>query len=421
MIAAIAAIVAFVLVCTGIIVSRLIHICGPNKVLIFYGRGNKGYRIIQGGRGVRVPMLEQVTEMDLTNMIIDIRVAGAYSRGGIPLNVEGVANVKVASGQPTLGNAVERFLDKRREEIMAVARETLEGNLRGVLATLTPEEVNQDRVKFADSLLHEADVDLTALGLELDTLKIQHVSDDKGYLDSIGRKQTASLIMTSRIAEAQNKATAAERSAENVMNQEIAKVNAQIREAEADAQRRIVDAESRGKAMVAEEQGKVVAAVAAAQADLKVQEARMSQVRLQLLADQIKPAEADRERMEEAARGASAHIIEEGKATAEALRTIAQTWAKAGDSARQIFVAQKLGGLVGHMMSTVDNTTVDKVTMIDSALNHGGDNLAVKAAVTSEQLKHALGVDLPELLRKLGAKSEASRFAHADDVNALTE
>ena len=84
-------------------------------------------------------------------------------------------------------------------------------------------------------------------------------------------------------------------------------------------------------------------------------------------------------------------------------------------------MAQKLGGLVGHMMSTVDNTTVDKVTMIDSALNHGGDNLAVKAAVTSEQLKHALGVDLPELLRKLGAKSEASRFAHADDVNALTE
>ncbi len=75
-----------------------------------------------------------------------------------------------------------------REQIMAVARETLEGNLRGVLSTLTPEEVNQDREKFAGELLHEADHDLARLGLELDTLKIQHVSDDKGYLDSIGRR-----------------------------------------------------------------------------------------------------------------------------------------------------------------------------------------------------------------------------------------
>lgn len=413
------ALAAFAVLCTGIVVTRLIRICGPNRVLIFYGRGDKGYRLIQGGRGIRFPLIEQVAEMDLTNMIIDIRVAGAYSKGGIPLNVEGVANVKVASMQPTLGNAIERFLDKKREEIMNVARETLEGNLRGVLATLTPEEVNQDRVKFADSLLHEADVDLRALGLELDTLKIQHVSDDKGYLDSIGRKQSAALIMTSRVAEATNKATAAERGADNVMNQEIAKVVAQIAEAEAEAQRRIIDAESRGKAMVAEERGKVVSAVARAQAELKVQEARMSQVRLQLLADQIKPAEAERERMEEAARGAAAHIIEEGKANAEALRVITETWVQAGDSARQIFVAQKLSSLVGSMMSTVDSTAVDKLTMIDSKLG-GGGSLAVNAAIASEQLKHTVGVDLPELLRKLGAKSpEAARYTHSDDVKVL--
>src|SRR5438270_918676 len=83
---------------------------------------------------------------------------------------------------------------------IGVARETLEGNLRGVLATLTPEEVNTDREKFAQELLHEADHDLAKLGLELDTLRIQHISDDKGYLDSIGRRQTAELLKRSRIA-----------------------------------------------------------------------------------------------------------------------------------------------------------------------------------------------------------------------------
>ncbi|HUH05093.1 MAG TPA: SPFH domain-containing protein [Kofleriaceae bacterium] len=402
----IAAVIAFSVV---VVVIRLIHICSPNEILIFYGRSHRdtdgkvhGYRLVHGGRGTRTPLFEKVTRMDLSNMIIDLKITGAYSKGGIPLNVDGIANVKIASRQPIIGNAIERFLDKPRQEIITVARETLEGNLRGVLATLTPEDVNQDRDKFAERLTGEADDDLEALGLELDSLKIQHVSDDKGYLDSLGRRQSAELIMKSRVAEAENKAIAAERGAENFRNQEGARLDADIAEARADARRRIIDARTRKDAMVAEERSTVTAAVARAQAELKVQEARLSQVRLRLMADEIKPAEAQREQMEQAARGAAAYIIEEGKATAEALRTISETWAQAGDNAREIFVAQKLSGLIGHMMSTVDKVTVDKVTFIDSKLTNG-NNLAVKAAVTSEQLKHTLGVDLPELLRKFGA------------------
>src|SRR5687767_9864843 len=125
------------------IVGRLIYICPPNEVLIFSG-GHRtisdedgrlvGYRVIQGGRGIRLPLFERVDRMDLSNMIIDLRVAGAYSKGGIPLNVQGVANVKISSQKSQLANAIERFLGRPREDIMAVARETLEGNLRGVLA-----------------------------------------------------------------------------------------------------------------------------------------------------------------------------------------------------------------------------------------------------------------------------------------------
>lgn len=395
-----------------VIVRRLIHICAPNEVLIFSG-GHRavsgkqiGYRLVQGGRGFRKPMLEQVDRIDLTNMIIDLRVTGAYSKGGIPLNVEGVANVKIASIEPGINNAIERLLGKSRQEVMTIARETLEGNLRGVLATLTPEEVNHDRLKFAENLTHEADTDLRRLGLELDTLKIQHVSDDRGYLDSLGRKQKAGLLMRSRVAEAENQATAAVRSAENLQTQEIAKVTADIATAKAEAERRIIDAQTRKEAMVAESRGQTVALVAKAQAELGVQQARMEQVRLQLEADQIKPAEAQRQQMIEVARGKSARIIEEGKATAQALRRVAETWNKQGDHARQIFVAQKLSTLVGHLMSTVGEIPVDKVTFIDRDLAGGnGSNFAVNAAVTSEQLKHTLGVDLPALLNRIGAKS----------------
>ncbi|HEU5058884.1 MAG TPA: SPFH domain-containing protein [Kofleriaceae bacterium] len=391
------------------IVTRLIYICAPNEVLIFSGTrrtvGNRevGYRLVQGGRGIRIPMMERVDRMDLTNMIIDLRVQGAYSKGGIPLNVEGVANLKVAGSEPIIGNAIERFLGKTREEVMKVARETLEGNLRGVLATLTPEEVNRDRVKFAQELLTEADKDLHSIGLELDTLKIQNVSDDKGYLDSLGRAQSAGLIMRSRVAEAENRAIAAERAASNLQTQEIARIEAEIAMARADANKRILDAQTKKGAMVAEQQSAVTAAVAKASAEVAVQTARLDQVRLQLAADQVKPAEAARAQAVEKARGEAAQIIENGKATAGALRQMAETWRRQGDSARQILVAQKLSGLIGQLMSTVSSLPIDKVTFIDRGLTDGGGgNLAVKAAVASEQLKHTIGVDVPALLTRLG-------------------
>ena len=76
-------------------------------------------------------------------------VHNAYSKGTIPLNVQGVANVKVSNAPGIRDNAIERFLGRPMETIAQIAKETLEANLRGVLATLTPEEVNEDRLKFA--------------------------------------------------------------------------------------------------------------------------------------------------------------------------------------------------------------------------------------------------------------------------------
>src|SRR6185436_19564972 len=130
---------------------------------------------------------------------------GAYSKGGVPLTVQGVANVKIAGHELVLNHAIERFLGKNRLEVMSIAKATLEGSLRGVLATLTPEQVNEDKILFADRLVQEVEHDMTCLGLVVDTLKIQNVADDVSYLNSIGRKQTAEVIRVARIAEARAK------------------------------------------------------------------------------------------------------------------------------------------------------------------------------------------------------------------------
>ena len=157
------------------IVRKLLFIGRPNQMLIFYGRGDSTQILMGGGRRWRIPLLEQVDGMNLNILPIDIQVSNAYSHGGIALDVHAVANVKVSNDREIVGNAIERFLGRDRSELQRVAKETLEGHLRGVLATLTPEEVNEDRLKFANALVNEAEEDFDKLGLHLDTLKIVFV------------------------------------------------------------------------------------------------------------------------------------------------------------------------------------------------------------------------------------------------------
>ena len=183
------------------IVKSLIIICPPNRVAVISGKQNKnsdgrtvGYRTVKGGRTLRIPLVEQVSWMDLNNIPLEVSVTIAYSKGAIPLNVQGIDYVKVSSQDSLLSNSVERFLHVPHQSIAQSAKETLEANLRGVLATLTPEEVNEDRLKFSQVLLEEADDDIKTLGLELDVLKIQNVVDEVGYLESVGRRRTAEVL-----------------------------------------------------------------------------------------------------------------------------------------------------------------------------------------------------------------------------------
>ncbi|MBX3232460.1 MAG: flotillin family protein [Labilithrix sp.] len=402
MIVAVVIVVVAVLAVASVmaIINKLVHICQPNEVLVFSGtqrrQGDRalGYRLVQGGRGILIPLLERVDRLDLTNMIVDVRVEGAYSKGGIPLNVNAVANVKIASTEPVIRNAIERFLGKPRKLVETVAKETLEGNLRGVLATLTPEEVNHDRVKFAQSLLHEADSDLRKLGLVLDTLKIQHVSDDKGYLDSLGRRQSAELIMRSRVAEAENRALSTEREAANFETRSLARIDADVEKTRAEVLRRIVDAQSKREALAAETRAEVVALIARADAEIEVQGARLEQIRLQLEADRIRAAEAERERRIALARGAVASIVENGRAQARSLTEVSGAWNRAGGEARRIFVAQRLGTLAGQMLDTVAELPIENVTVIDGRLHGEGRSLAATSKLAAVEIGAGLGVDV---------------------------
>lgn len=408
---AIAVLVVFLVISIFVVtrvVKNLISIAGPNEVLVFSGptvqeMGEvRGYRTVRGGSRIRVPLMEKVSRLDLTNMIIEVNVTGAYSAGGIPLNVQAVANVKIGGDGQVLHNALQRLLGKPRAEVMKIAKETLEGNLRGVLATLTPEQVNEDKTAFAHSLLEEAEHDLSILGIMLDTLAIQNVTDDQGYLQAIGRKQSADLQRRARMAEAAARATALITQASNSEQTATAQINAQTQVSRAEAERRIIDAQTRRGAVVAEQEAEVAALVARAEAERNVQLARIEMTSRQLAAEVIEPARAQRDSMIAEAEGAAARIIEDARARAEGLRRLAEVWAEEGDDAKQVLMMQKLDEIVIMMTSMIHNVKVKNLTLLDVPESQQANSPSVGVTRAVEELRATTGVDLADVASKLG-------------------
>jgi len=396
--------VLVIVILLGATINRLLLVSAPNEALVFSGSkrmvGDRevGYEIIRGGRRIRKPLLEQVQRLDVTMFAIDVGAQNAFSKGGIPLNVVGVANFKVAGEEPLMNNAIERFLGRQRGEIMRIAKETLEGNLRGVLAQLTPEQVNEDKIRFAQTLIEEAEHDMSRMGLILDTLKIQNVSDDVGYLSSIGRIRGASVRQGAAIAEAQAQADAAAQKASNMMGAEVAKIDADLEIARTQYKKRIADATTKRAAMIAESQGQVLAQIAQVKAEIERQRARVLQVQRQLDADVVQPAEADRKAAEEVARGEASRIV----AQAASLHALVEQYKKAGGAAREVLVLQKLLPFVEAVSGAQQKLLVRKLTVLPAASGADGD-WTRKAIATSEQLKAATGIDLGAMARRMGA------------------
>ncbi len=395
------------------VIRNLYYICQPSEVLIFAGNRTPisdgrsvGYRLVKGGSGIQTPLLEKVFRMDLTNMIIELRVSNGYSKGGIPLTVEGVANIKIAGEEPTIYNAIERLLGKSRKDIEQLAKETLEGNLRGVLANLTPEQVNEDKIAFAKTLLEEAEDDLEKLGLVLDNLQIKNIFDEVRYLDSIGRKQQAELLRDARIAEAHAKAEAIVKTSENNRITKLRQIERDLEIAKAEAERRVRDALTKRTAMVAEVEAVVTAQVAKVQAEVAVQTERIKQVENQLQADVVAPAEADCQRAIAKAKGDAARIVEEGKAQAAGTQRLAESWQSAGASAREIFIFQKLEPLLKMMAAGVPVVEVENLTVIDAT---NGSNVT-KMASFLEQLRQSTGVDVVQLLSQMKSEGKNVKY-----------
>jgi flotillin len=401
--------IGFLVVAAVLVLQRFLWVSRPNEVLIFSGKSRKlsdgqtvGYRVVHGGWAFQIPFLEKVDRMSLATIPIEVHVANAYSKGGIPLEVHAIANVKVSSDENKLPNAVERFQGQNIEEIRRVAKESLEGHIRGVVARLTPEEVNEDRLKFAREMIEETDEDFERLGIELDTLKVQSVSDPVEYLDSIGRERLAEVISTAEIAESVAKADAESVEAEAARRAQVAKELAHTAITEARNQLDKATAEWEARAKGAEERAEQNAIAARARAEQRLQELRARLENLRLQSDRVLPAEAERKSSEMRARADAAHIAADGEAMAQVLKMLSDTWIEAGPDARDIFLIQQLEQILETVVARVKDLDIGEVVLLDS-----GDGQALPSHVAAlpatvgavlRELGTTTGIDVPEIL-----------------------
>jgi flotillin len=204
------------------------------------------YKIVKGGMTIVLPFVHEVKELDLSLITLDVAVHSVLSSNAVPIMVDGIAQIKIGSDDTSIATAAEQLLDKTVEDIKYVAIQTLQGHLRAIIGLMTVEEVYKDREAFAQRVLEVAVDDLSGMGLQIVSFTIKEISDDKGYLEALGRPEIAAKLRDARRAEAQaeQEATEKEQAAEKAKagftkeaNVAKAKYDAEVAREQAVAQR----------------------------------------------------------------------------------------------------------------------------------------------------------------------------------------
>ncbi|MBD2260350.1 flotillin family protein [Pseudanabaena sp. FACHB-2040] len=385
-------------------------IANPNEVVILSGRkwrnqaGQEvGFRILTGGRALRIPIVETIKRMDVTTMPVPVEVRNAYSKGGIPLHLQAIANIKISSNPNRVGNAIERFLDHKPDEIVRVARETLEGNLRGVVATMTPEQVNEDRLKFAERIASDVSSDLAKLGLHLDTLKIQNVSDEVDYLKSLGRQRIAMIIRDAEIAESDAIAAAKQIEAECEERGRVAQTQDRITIVERENDLRKIKAKLDKQVRTETAITQAAAKERKAFAEQKLQTLRAERERLRLQSEEVLPAEAQRQAQMLRAQGRAASLAENVLAEAEVNELLTQVWQAMGSDAASMFIIQQFEAVLEEAVKVPKQLNLQHINIID---NGNGDAVSSVVGIYLRVIKQfleaaedTLGIDVVKALK----------------------
>ena len=235
----------FLVFMTMVFIASRFKRCPSDKILVIYGRigGNQSAECIHGGGTMVWPLIQDYAYMDLTPMTINIPLQNALSQQNIRINVPSTFTVGISTEPGIMNNAAERLLNLPQEEIEEMAKEIIFGQLRLTVASLTIEQINQDREKFLEEIRTNVAPELNKIGLYLINVNITDITDESNYIESIGKKAAAEAINQAKIDVAEQEKHGAIGQAQATREKEI-RVSENIAESEkgkkkADADRRV--------------------------------------------------------------------------------------------------------------------------------------------------------------------------------------
>jgi flotillin len=323
---------------------------GPNEALIISGRkqrfelpdgrtGTRGYRIVKGGGTFVWPFVEKAEELSLEVMTIDVKTPEVYTAKGVPIMVDGIAQIKVRGTEQSMSTAAEQFLGRRNDEIGRVALQTVEGHLRAILGTMEVEQVYKDREAFAQRVQEVAAQDLANMGLQIVSFTLRDIRDAQGYLDALGKPRLSQVKRDAIVAQAEADRDAAIRSAAAKQEGEIARYQAEAKIAEAarDYQMKAADYAASVNLKKAEadlaydlqkyktnqlvKKEEIQVAIIEREQLIAVQQMEIQRREKELDAEVLKPTEAKRQATQLAADGERYRLQAEAEGQAQATRS----------------------------------------------------------------------------------------------------
>ncbi|MBT4407903.1 MAG: flotillin family protein [Euryarchaeota archaeon] len=442
----------------GLLITRYKR-CASDEILVVYGRvgKNKASVCMHGGARMIWPLFQDFKKISLIPMTIRIPLTNALSLQNIRIDVPSSFTVGVSTSPEIMQNAAERLLHLKEAQIEEMAQEIIFGQLRLTVATLTIEQINQDRDNFLDLIRINVGAELNKLGLFLINVNITDITDDSDYIKSIGQK-AASVAVNRALVDVSNaerdgaigKAEAdrareiqvAENVAQSAKGQKSAERDRRVfvQEQEAIA----IEGENMAKvqiadtnAMLQEKQADAMrkAEVAKREAETKIQIAQYALEQERLRAEEIVTeeiakqqieiaAEAEAERQRRIAHGEADAILAIKKAEAAGINEVLSAKAAgyealvkaAGGNAKDaatLLMVEQLEAIVAKQVEAISNLQIDKITVWDSGTGNGeGGSTAnfVSSLIHSLPPVHDVakmaGVELPDYLGKVTEDSQ---------------
>ena len=455
------AVVAFI----ALVVSTLLFMatrykrCPSDKILVVYGKVGKGQsaRCVHGGGVLVWPLIQDCCFMGLTPMTINIPLQNALSQQNIRINVPSTFTVGISTDKSIMTNAAERLLKLKPNSIEEMAKEIIFGQLRLTVASLTIEQINQDRERFLEAIRKNVEPELNKIGLYLINVNITDITDESDYIESIGKKAAAEAINKAKVDVADQEKTGAvgEAEANREKDIKVAENEAQAVKGKkkAEADRRVyvqgqeadaVTGENLSKAEIANVNAVLAEKEAAAlqrgevakrEAVVEIQKAQYKAEQERLNAEEVVKKEIDKRKIEIAAEAEAERLRREAKGEADAILLKYEAEAKGirqvldskaagyqalvgscdGDakSAATLLMIEKIEDIVARQVEAIKNLKIDKVTVWDSA---GGDRSGsstanflsslIKSLPPLHDIAEMAGVELPSYLGEMVDKTK---------------